>query len=152
MARTNPLHSLCFLLLAVTALATAHPLRYPRLDRDTLHRETYHGIHRRSDSAKEQPSFKESLHGRYTTTFALPVAALEQLLSDTISSIEARQEPSESNMYNIELPFSLEELQDKLEAFVQSLSDDLVAMFNPASSPASPSGTDSTLTTGLTAA
>jgi hypothetical protein len=152
MARTNPLHSLCFLLLAVTALATAHPLRHPRLDRKTLHRETYHGIHRRSDSTREQPSVKESLHGRYTTTFALPVATLEQLLSDTMSSIEARQGTTGSSVHNIELPFSLEELQNKLEAFVQSLSDDLVAMFNSASSPASPSVAASTPTTGLTAA
>ena len=142
MARTNLLYSLCFLLLAVT---TAHPLRHSRLDRKTLHRETYHGIQRRSDSTREQPSVKESLHGRYTTTFALPVATFEQLLSDTMSSIEARQGPTE-------LPFSLEELQNKLEAFVQSLSDDLMAMFNSASSPASPPVAASTPTTGLAAA
>jgi Glycosyl hydrolases family 18 len=55
-------------------------------------------------------------------------------------------------VHNIELPFSLEELQNKLEAFVQSLSDDLVAMFHSASSPASPSVAASTPTTGLTAA
>lgn len=152
MARTNPLHSLCFLLLAITALAAAHPLRRPRLDHKTLHRETYHGIRRRSDSTRKQPSVKESLHGRYATTFTLPIDAREQLFSDTVSSVEARQGPTGSSMYNIELPFSLEELQNKLEAFVQSLSDDLAAMFNSASSPASPSVTASTLTTDPAAA
>src|SRR5271156_5797727 len=129
MARTNPLRSLYFLLLIVTALAAAHPLR-PRLDRKPLHTETYHGIHRRS---------------------ALPITALEQLRSDTMLSIEARQ-PTGSSVHDIELPFSLEELQDKLEAFMQSLSDDLAALFNSDSSSASPSATASPPTTGVTAA
>jgi hypothetical protein len=152
MAKTNALHSLCFLLLAGTALVAAHPLGRPQLDRKTLHRETYHDIHRRSDVTREQPSVRESLQSRYATTFALPIAALEQLRSDTMSSIEARQWSPGSSVHHIELPFSLEDLQNKLDAFVQSLSDDLAAMFRSDSSPASPSVTASTPTASVTAA
>jgi chitinase len=148
MARTNLLRSLCFLLLIVIALAAAHPLGHPRLDRKPLHTETYHGIHRRSDTTREQPPAKESLYSRYTTTLALPITAIEQLRSDTMLSIEARQGPTGSSVHDIELPFSLEELQDKLETFMQSLSDDLAALFNSAS----PSATASPPTTGATAA
>jgi chitinase len=152
MARTNPLRSLCFLLLTVIALTAAHPLGHPRLYRKPLHTETYHGIHRRSDTTKEQLSGKESLYSRYATTFALPITALEQLRSDTMLSIKARQGPTGSSVHDIELPFSLEELQDKLEAFMQSLSDDLAALFNSDSSSASPSATTSPPTIGVTAA
>jgi chitinase len=152
MARTNPLRSLCFLLLTVIALAAAHPLGHPRLYRKPLHTETYHGIHRRSDTTKEQLSGKESLYSRYATTFALPITALEQLRSDTMLSIKARQGPTGSSVHDIELPFSLEELQDKLEAFMQSLSDDLAALFNYDSSSASPSATTSPPTIGVTTA
>jgi Glycosyl hydrolases family 18 len=152
MAGTNPLRSLCFLLLTVTALTAAHPLGHPRLDHKPLHTETYHRIHRRSDITREQPSAKESLDSRYATTFALPITALEQLRSDTMLSIEARQEPTGSSVHDIELPFSLDELQDKLEAFMQTLSDDLAALFNLDSSSASPSATASPSTTGVTAA
>jgi hypothetical protein len=69
-----------------------------------------------------------------------------------MSSIEARQGPPGPSLHNIELPFSFEELQNKLEAFVQSLSEDLAAIFNSGSSSASPSATASTPNTGVTTA
>jgi hypothetical protein len=139
MTRANALLSLCFVLLTVTTITVAHPFRHPRLERRSLHRQTNHGIHRRSDTAVDAPHVKESLRSRYASAFA----GLERLRSDTLSSIEARQDPNQSSTNFVELPFTVEQLQEKLDAFMQSLSDDLTAMFgsSPSSSPAAPTST-----------
>jgi Glycosyl hydrolases family 18 len=87
------------------------------------------------------PQVKEHLRGRYASAFALPIATLEQLRSDTLLSIETRQESNSSSTYTVELPFTVEQLQQRLEAFMQSLSDDLTALFGsiPSSSSAAAS-------------
>jgi hypothetical protein len=129
MAPVNALLSLCFLLLAVTAVTAAHPLRHPRLQRRSLHRQTNHGIQRRSDTATDVPQVGEGLRRRYASAVALPIAALERLRSETLLSIEARQTPNGSSTHTVELPFTVEQLHLKLEAFMQSLSDDLAVIF-----------------------
>ena len=149
MARSNPLLSLSFVLLAVTAVTSAHPFRRPRLERRSLHRQFNHGVHRRSDDRMDLLQVKENLRSRYASTFALPISTLERLRTDTLSSIEVRQQPNESATHVVDLPFTVEQLQEKLQAFMQSLSDDLAAMFgsDPNSSPSSassPAGSTST--------
>ena len=125
MARASPFLSLCFALLAITSVTTAHPFRHQRVERRSVHRQTEHGIHRISDTTIDVPHVKESLHGRYRSTFSLAIAALERLRIDTLSSIQARHQPNESSDYVVDLPFTVEQLQEKLESFTQSLLDDL---------------------------
>lgn len=159
MARANTLLWLSYMLLAIVASTTAHPFRHQRLERRPIHRQINHGIHRRSDTTMDAPQVKESLHSRYASAFALPIATLERLRSDTLASIEAREESYESTTRSaIELPFTVEQLQEKLEAFMQSLTDDLVALLGSnsptaASGPAAPSfTTDPTAVTTLSPA
>ena len=155
MARADPLLSLCFVLLAVTAVISAHPFRHPRLERRSLHRQLNHGVHRRSDARIDLLQVQRNLQSRYASTFALPVVTPERLRTDTLSSIEVRQQPNESTPHVVDLPFTVEQLQERLQALMQSLSDDLAAIFgsdlnSSPSSASSPAG--STFTNELNVA